>query len=106
MRRARLFARVYKSATNQEALLKLPTPEGLPLGWSHVQGLISVKDTKPSGRGCSGWRPRRTGRSASLVKFQACAIAGWSSYRRTRARFRRSRAIEKPRETLNAIWKG
>ncbi len=44
MPRARQFARVYKSATQLEALLKLRTPEGLPLGWSNVQELIAVKD--------------------------------------------------------------
>ena len=42
--RARHFARVYKSEKDLEALLKLRTPEGLPLGWSHVQELIAVKD--------------------------------------------------------------
>ncbi len=43
MRRARQLARVY-TEKQVEALLKLRTPKGLPLGWSHVQELIAVKD--------------------------------------------------------------
>lgn len=43
LRRARQFARVYTEA-QLAALLKLRTPDGLPLGWSHVQELISVAD--------------------------------------------------------------
>ncbi len=42
LRRARQFARLFNE-TQLEALLKLRTPEGLPLGWSHVQELISIK---------------------------------------------------------------
>ena len=64
MRRARQFARVYKSEKDLEALLKLRTPEGLPLGWSHVQELISVKDPAERARlqrraAEGGWRVRR-----------------------------------------------
>src|SRR4051812_15982357 len=40
MRRARQFARVY-TEKQLEDLLTLRTPEGLPLGWSHVQELIA-----------------------------------------------------------------
>jgi hypothetical protein len=41
LRQARRFGEVY-TEEQLEALLKLRTPEGLPLGWSHVQVLISV----------------------------------------------------------------
>ena len=43
LRRARQFAEVYETGGEVESLLKLRTPEGLPLGWSHVQELISIK---------------------------------------------------------------
>jgi len=43
LRRARQFARVY-TEPQLDALLKIRTPEGLPLGWSHVQELIAVGD--------------------------------------------------------------
>ncbi len=43
LRSARQFAEVYEIEEEVEALLKLRTPEGLPLGWSHVQELISIK---------------------------------------------------------------
>ncbi len=43
MPRARHFAHVY-TEKQVEALLKLRTPKGLPLGWSHVLELIAVKD--------------------------------------------------------------
>ena len=63
MRRARQFARIYKSEKDLEALLKLRTPEGLPLGWSHVQELISVKNKAERERlqrraAEEGWRVR------------------------------------------------
>lgn len=43
LRRARQFAEVYGTDEEVDALLKLRTPEGLPLRWSHVQELISIK---------------------------------------------------------------
>jgi len=63
LRRARQFARVY-TENQLEALLKLRTPEGLPLGWSHVQELISVEDRAGRARlqrlaATEGWTVRR-----------------------------------------------
>ncbi|MEJ7638101.1 MAG: hypothetical protein WKF75_09020 [Singulisphaera sp.] len=64
LRRARQFARVYKSEKHLEALLTLRTPEGLPLGWSHVQELISVEHRAARARlqrlaATEGWTVRR-----------------------------------------------
>jgi len=63
LRLARQFACVY-TEKQLDALLKLRTPEGLPLGWSHVQELISVEDRAGRSRlqrlaATEGWTVRR-----------------------------------------------
>ncbi len=105
MRRARQFARVY-TEKHLEALLKLRTPKGLPLGWSHVQELISVKAPAERARlrklaAKDGWTVCKVSQIPDLRHGQLEQLPA-----NTRARFLRSRAIEKPREALNAIWKG
>jgi len=63
LRRARQLARVY-TEKQLDVLLKLRTPEGLPLGWSHVQELISIKSKAERVRtqkraAKEGWTVRR-----------------------------------------------
>jgi len=63
LRRARQFARVY-TEKQLDALLKLRTPEGLLLGWSHVQELIAVGSPAERARlqrlaASGGWTVRR-----------------------------------------------
>lgn len=64
LRRARQFAEVYGTDEEVDALLKLRTPEGLPLRWSHVQELISVEDRAGRARlqrlaATEGWTVRQ-----------------------------------------------
>jgi len=63
LRLARQFACVY-TEKQLEALLKLRTPEGPPLGWSHVQELIAVGSPAERARlqrlaATEGWTVRR-----------------------------------------------
>lgn len=66
LRRARQFARVY-TEKQLDALLKLRTPEGLPLGWSHVQELIAVEDRASR----AGLQRRAAGEGWTVRKLKA-----------------------------------
>ena len=57
IRKARVFARLYDEPALED-LLRLRTPAGMPLSWSHIRHRAVVSSWR-------GRRPRRAGRSGS-----------------------------------------